>query len=203
LHSISGSVDPQFPINEADTVCGSEPRQTLLLRTVKLIADGSQHLCILRKVSGTGVTLRLFHARPRARSYALETANGNRYPLEPDWSEGPIEGFRFIRYGSIQILTDDLEIPQERHDIRLQSPMAGSLQVTGRDYDIWFVNVSQHGACIECNGKLMLHQLVRIQTAILPEILAKVCWRKCSRFGLVFEQTFRYDELAKMLAPEV
>jgi len=175
----------------------------LLLRTAKLIADGSEHLCILRRVSGTSVTLQLFQSRPRAASYALELTKGIQYPLEPDWSVGPYESFRFLQDDNFPALTNDLKANDHKHEIRLKKPLRGKLHVDGETHAVRFVNVSQQGACITCASQLKQDQLVKIKTDLLPLIFAKVRWRQRPRYGLIFEPTFRFDELARRLAPDV
>jgi hypothetical protein len=42
----------------------------------------------------------------------------------------------------------------------------------------------------------MIDELVRIESAVLPTIHAKIRWRRPPRYGVVFEQTFRLEELA-------
>lgn len=182
---------------------GQELDSTLLLRTTKLIADGSEHLCILRRVTGTGVTLQLFQSRPKAASYAIEMTNGVQYPLEPDWSVGPYDAFRFVRDESLHVLINGLKVNDQRHELRLQQPLTGKLHVDEESCDVRFVNLSQQGACVTCASQLKLDQIVKIETDVLPSILAKVRWRQRPRYGLIFEQTFRFDELARRLAPDV
>lgn len=182
---------------------GQDLDATLLLRTAKLIADGSEHLCILRRVSRASVTLQLFQSKPRAASYALELTNGVQYPLEPDWSVGPYESFRFKKDDNFPALSSELGVNDHRHEMRLQKPLRGTLHVDGETHAVRFVNVSQQGASITCARQLKQDQLVKIETDVLPVIFAKVRWRQSPRYGLIFEQTFRFDELARRLAPDV
>jgi hypothetical protein len=189
--------------SEAATNEGRKPRYTLLLRTAKLIADGAEHLCIPRNLSGNDVTLQLFQPRPTAVRYELETASGIRYPLEPAWSEGELEAFKFLTDDGLLTLSDDLRIDDASHAIRLQRQVNGVLRIDGKTIDISFINLSQHGACIECSRRLKLLEFVRIRIDELPEIFAKVLWRQHNLYGLIFEQSYRFEELARRFAPEV
>ena len=175
---------------------------TLLLRTAKLIADGTEHLCILRRVSGTGVTVQLFQSRPKATTFAIEMINGTQCPLEPDYWVGAYEAFRIPKDIDPRALRDMLEANDHRHEIRLNQALEGKLSVDGKAHAIKFTNISQQGACIACDNQLKLDQLVKIETKTLPDIPAKVRWRQNGRYGLIFEQTFRFDELARRLAPD-
>jgi len=42
---------------------------------------------------------------------------------------------------------------------------------------------------------------VRVDCDWLPPLDARVRWRRRPHYGLIFEQTFRFDELARMTAP--
>jgi len=188
---------------DAATNEGPKLRNTMLLRTAKLIADGAEHLCILRNLSRKGATLRLFHPRPTAVRYELEAPSGIRYPLQPGWSEGTLEAFNFLTDEGLLTLGDDLRVNDARHEIRLRRQVAGVLHVDRETIDISLVDLSQHGACIECSRQLKLLELIRLKIDELPEIFAKVLWRHRNRYGLIFEQSYRFEELAKRFAPEV
>jgi hypothetical protein len=59
------------------------------------------------------------------------------------------------------------------------------------------VNISQQGACIEASGELAVKQQVRLEVPGLPLRFGHVCWRRKYKHGLVFQQSFRLDELAR------
>ena len=46
----------------------------------------------------------------------------------------------------------------------------------------------------------MRNELVRIETAILPQTYAKVRWRDHPRYGVIFEQIFQLEDLARRCA---
>jgi hypothetical protein len=70
-----------------------------------------------------------------------------------------------------------------------------------RSTHVRFHDISQQGACIECEKWLAMNELVRLDTGVMPSLYAKVRWRDHPRYGLVFEQTFKLDELARISAP--
>ena len=53
------------------------PRFTLLIRAAKLICQQGEFICVIRDISSTGVSLRLFHALPRCDSFVLEFQTGH------------------------------------------------------------------------------------------------------------------------------
>ena len=50
------------------------------------------------------------------------------------------------------------------------------------------------------NEHLALGQRLRIECSGLPELVGSVRWRCTPLYGLNFEQTFRFDELARFTA---
>ena len=46
-----------------------------------------------------------------------------------------------------------------------------------------------------------MNELVRIDTGVTPPLYAKVRWRSHPRYGLIFEHTFRLEQLANISAP--
>lgn len=177
-----------------------EARLTLLLRTAKLIADGREYLCLVRDVSATGTKLQLFHPLPKANSYRLELEENIAFDLNPVWSEGSFTGFRFAQRCNLGRLFRNREVTYPKRQIRLKAPLQGIVQQDAmEEIDISFENISQQGACIQCGKRFALDQRIVVDLKGFPPIAARVRWRNRPLYGLVFEQAFRYEELANRL----
>ena len=59
-------------------------------------------------------------------------------------------------------------------------------------------NLSQQGALVSTGEHLALAQRIRIEADGLPAIAAKVRWRRDEEYGLSFEDTFQFAELAAL-----
>ncbi len=175
------------------------PRISLMLRAAKLVCPAGEFLCILRDVSATGLKVRLFHALPAARPLTIELGSGDRYPVDPVWAQDNHAGFRFIGEVDLAGLIDESgRYPKRQLRLKLDQPVivtAGEVNQTAR-----LGNISQHGAMIETQHKLALSQLVQVQGPGLPARHARVRWRKGAAHGLVFQDGFRLDELALLVA---
>lgn len=172
------------------------PRFSLVMRTAKLLCESGEYACVVRDISKTGVKLRLFHDVPPDSHLFLELANGNRYAMERMWHDGDHAGFRFAS----PILVDEFveeTSPHARRPLRLRIQRPALVTADGRDCRAVLVNISQQGACIEASGELALRQQVRLEVAGLPLRFGHVCWRRKHAHGLVFQQSFRFDELAR------
>jgi hypothetical protein len=186
------------PAAEAD---GSEqrsaPRFTLLIRAAKLIGPAGEFLCVVRDASESGVSVRLFHPLPAEVSLSLEMPNGDSLPLERVWEEQGKAGFRFAGKVDIERI---VECPSRfsRRAVRVNVEVPCDLLVGIRRVPGTIHNLSQQGALITTLEKLSLMQRVRIKAEGMPEITGKVRWRRNDSYGLSFEDTFQFAELAAL-----
>ena len=174
-------------------------RFTLLVRTAKLVVDGREYLCVLGDASATGVKVRLFHPIPPGERIELETGCGERYAMDLMWCREGHAGFHFHQPIDVSQLVDDNRARFPKRQIRLRIDQPATLHAHGNMSDVMVRDISQQGACIEGNQRLLLRQSVRIELPGFPALFGKVCWRQLPRHGLVFEKGFLLEELALYL----
>lgn len=174
-------------------------RVSLLMRSAKLVTDKVDIPCIIRDASASGVKVRLFHPLPHFTDLKLETAAGDRYPVELVWSADDHAGLRFVQGVDVRWLIDDRPGPYPKRPLRFRCALKANIHADGDALPVIIHNISQKGAHIECAQRLALNGLVRIEASDLPDIFAKVRWRRQPHYGLVFEQTFRLEDLARLL----
>jgi hypothetical protein len=177
----------------------STPRFTLLIRSAKLICDSGEYLCVIRDVSASGVRLRIFHPLPPHERFDLELATGDRFALDRVWEAKDHAGFRFADWIDVQqFIAEASPYPKRSLRLRLDFPAeittdAGSATASVRD-------LSREGARIETTLPLAIRQKVKLAADALPPLTGTVCWRSSSAYGLVFQQVFTFEELAKLAA---
>jgi hypothetical protein len=99
----------------------------------------------------------------------------------------------------VAALIDSLRDQPPRRQLRINVDQPISLVARGDSPAARLTNLSQQGACIETEVRLSLRERVRIESKLLPALLAIVCWRCEPRYGLVFDQGFKLDEFARLL----
>jgi len=177
-------------------------RTNLLIRPAKLIGADGEYLCVLRDVSEGGCKVRLFHSLPAAGISQLELGNGDRYAAERVWERDDHAGLRFLEPVPVRHLISE-EGRFRKRPVRLRLALP-ALLVAGRDALPGVLrDLSQQGAQLECAARLAVDQQVRLEVPGLAPIIAKVRWRRETApgtmgIGLVFEQTFRLDDLARI-----
>lgn len=175
-------------------------RFTLILRAGKLACDAGQFLCVLRDASASGIKARLFHPLPDCPAYELELASGERYRLERVWQHGGHAGFRFAE-GAIDLHALLRETgPYPKRTIRLQLALPVLLESDAVTYPARLCDLSQHGALVQLETQIPVGQPVRLECAGLPVLHGRVRWRREQAHGLVFQESFRLDDLARRVA---
>lgn len=173
------------------------PRFTLLIRAAKLIADQGEFVCVIRDVSETGVSVRLFHRLPRCDTFELQMPGGEQYDIRSVWERGNKAGFEFTRPVQVaKLITEAGEYPKRGLRLGLCFPVTvSSLTHSG---EAIVENLSQQGARIVCESLFAIDQNLRIDGQELNEVRAKVRWRRNESYGVVFEDTSTLGEFARM-----
>jgi hypothetical protein len=172
------------------------PRLTLLIRAAKLVGGETEFLCVLRDASETGVSVRLFHPLPSGLDLTLELPNGDRHALERVWEEEGKAGFRFRQPVELHRIIESRSAARRSMRVRLEAPCA--LVLGDRRIEATIGNLSQEGALIRTGERLSLIQRIRIAIDDGPEIAAKVRWRRDDDYGVSFEDSFQFAELAAL-----
>ena len=188
---------PSVP--DSDQPPRAAQRFALLLRPVKVITACGEYLAILRDVSATGLRLRLFHPLPAGPRMTIELANGDCYEASKVWERDGQAGFQFTHEAEIRNLLEEQNRYRKGH-VRIRIELPARLTAAGETYDAVLHDLSQQGGRIGTEAHLAIDQRVRLEARGLPRLDAKVRWRRGAEAGLIFEQTFRLDELARVIA---
>lgn len=173
------------------------PRFTLLIRAAKLVMPSGEFLCVIRDASESGISVRTFHSLPDCRDVTIELQNGDRYLAERVWEEQDRAGFRFTQHVDISRI---IESPSRfaKRPIRINLEAPAQVSCLAGKADVTIHNVSQQGASITSRVRFSLDQRVKLSAWGLKETSARVRWRKGDLFGLAFEDTYQFGELARV-----
>ncbi|MEO0870717.1 MAG: PilZ domain-containing protein [Pseudomonadota bacterium] len=179
------------------------PRFTLLIRAAKLVSPNGEFVCVIRDVSETGVSVRLFHTLPKGSPIELHMPSGGTYELEPVWERDNEVGFRFAQTVDVsRLISEAGEYP--KRGLRLEVCFPVRISTLTQRAEGLITNLSQQGARIECDGLFAIDQNLRIGAVEpireLSEVRAKVRWRRDRDYGLVFDDTFSLSDFARLAA---
>lgn len=172
-----------------------------IIRTAKLIGARGEMLCVVRDVSATGLRIRLFSPLSTGDAMVLEFRNGEQQAVTLVWQEGENAGLRFAQPIDVARLLEDGRVENRRsRPIRLKLEAEALVHARSAAHTAIVRDISQQGARIECASRLALSEPIRLAVGGMGSVTAKVRWRRDSHYGLVFEETFRFDELARLTA---
>ena len=173
----------------------SAPRFTLLIRSAKLTTADAEYLCVVRDASASGISVRLFHPLPADVPLTLELPNGDRHALERVWEEDGKAGFRFAKPTELERIVEGPSRFSKRA-LRVNLDMPCDLVAGIRCTKGTLRNLSQQGALVHADERLSLAQRIKLSAPGLPEVTAKVRWRRNDMYGLSFEENFQFSDLA-------
>jgi len=175
------------------------PRVTLLIRPAKMSTVEGEFVCVIRDVSATGISLRLFHTPPVGQRATLETEAGQVIEMERVWARERDVGFRFLEPIDVgAVVGEESRYPKRKLRLAIELPI--TLSVLGLEHHAVVQNLSQQGARIQCQQRIAIDQIVRLRSSHIPEVRAKVRWRRGDEYGLVFEDTFQLAQFAHLAA---
>lgn len=189
---------PQGPEVSVDVEPRSAPRFTLLIRTAKLIVDDMQFLCVIRDISATGFSIRTFHPVDEGKRLVLELQSGDRYPATIVWQRNGEAGFEFHQQIEVDAIVMGLSDYPKR-DLRFDLELPLTVHASTAKFDAELINLSRQGGSMRCATQLSIGQPIRVQASGLPEIEARVRWRKDGVYGLVLDTTFSLGDLAVLI----
>ncbi len=175
------------------------PRYTLLMRAAKLVSRDGEFLCVVRDASDSGVNIRLFHPLPDNEYLQLELPNCDRHQLQLVWQQDDRAGLKFTRTADITRLLDGPSRFSKR-PIRINLDVQAQLRAGEATSKVRMLDISQQGAKLLCDDRFAIDQRVRLSARGLPEVNAKIRWRRENAYGLVFEDTFQFGDLAQIVA---
>lgn len=203
MDKVASSAQLHHEPPEAGEELRTAPRFTLLIRAAKLVSAQGEFVCVIRDVSETGVSVRMFHKLPGCKHFALHMPGGASYEITAVWQRDNEAGFSFDQPVEVpQLINESGDYPKRGLRLGLCFPVMVTT-LTHR-YEGVVENISQQGARIACDGLLSIDQTVRIEApgvgGELREVRAKIRWRRDQRYGLVFEDTFTLGDFARMAA---
>jgi hypothetical protein len=174
-------------------------RFTLLIRNAKIVFPSGEFLCVIRDVSATGLRIKTFHRMPAEPPLYLEMATGEQYGVSVVWANADQMGLQFLEPQDVTTLIRE-DGPFPKRSMRVMLTLPARISVGGELTDVTILNISQHGASLKCRERLAIEQQIILSASFLPDVDARVRWRKDDQYGLAFGRTFPISEFAQLMA---
>ena len=177
------------------------PRYTSLIRAAKLVTMHGEFVCVIRDVSASGISLRAFHALPGDDTATIELQNGDDFTVRKVRAEGLEASYAFRAPVMVErLVRETWNYPKRQLRLNLSMPLTVRSAVQAARSEAITLNISQQGACIECETPFAIDQQIMVQCDHMSETRAKVRWREGDQYGVVFDNTFTLREFAMLAA---
>lgn len=197
------SVDIADSQESVDCESRQGKRYTLLIRAAKLVTSQGEFVCVIRDVSETGVSIRLFHAMPKGAPVELHMPAGNSYELRNVWMKDREAGFEFVDTIDVARFINEAGAFPKR-GLRLGLCFPARISTLTQSCDGIVENLSQQGARFSCDELYAIDQTLRIECTDpevgFREVRAKVRWRRDREYGVVFDDTMSLNDFARLAA---
>lgn len=178
----------------------ASPRFTLLIRAARLVAAEGEFVCVIRDVSDTGVSVRMFHALPKGNPIELHMPGGESYEMRRRWERGNEAGFEFADSVDVSRMISESSAYPKR-GLRLGVVFPIKINTLTQSCEAIVENLSQQGARFECDEMFAIDQTLRLSSeGGLKEVRAKVRWRRDNHYGVVFDDTLTLGDFARLAA---
>ncbi|MEP5937777.1 MAG: PilZ domain-containing protein [Erythrobacter sp.] len=177
----------------------SAPRFSLLIRAAKLVSGQGEFVCVIRDVSATGISVKLFHKLPQGAELDLELQCGEVYRIKLVWEREGEAGFQFVEQIDVEQFVSEVGSFPKR-GLRLNIEISTTVKTLTERSAATIKNLSQQGARFECDTMFALDQNLRIENNRMGEFYAKVRWRRDAEYGVVFDDVMTLGDFARTAA---
>jgi hypothetical protein len=182
---------------------GSDQRKAprfALLQTAKLTMTQGEFLCVVRELSETGLSIRLFHPLRMEKRQTIEFQAGASHEIETIWERDGLAGFNFTAPIDLsQGIASSNKHP--KRPLRLNIDIAVTVSAGDQKVLARLRNMSTQGARFECGARhLAIEELITIEAAPLPPVRAKIRWREDHTYGVAFIDVFSLASFARYAA---
>lgn len=174
-------------------------RVSLFMRSVRVITESAQLVCILRDISATGARLKLFHPLPPLVHMAIDLGDGACHFMEKIWEHDGHAGFRFAAPIDIATVVSD-HGGKKRQPVSIELDLPAVISGGGEASLAHIRELSQHGVRVVCQRPFAVGSYVMVGADGFPTRGGTVEWRSSPDHGVVFRQGFALDELARLAA---
>lgn len=168
----------------------SKERSIMIMRVGLLEQSGKPFFCLVRNVSSTGISVKLYNPVPRPGEVAVRIADESPIDGKIVWINGNNAGIGFaqgVDPQTLMRLQQKLRPVRRRSLPRVKATSHAALHIGGRIIQAVLRDISSLGARVITSRSLEIGARASIRIPDLPEITGYVRWTECSESGLTFE----------------
>jgi hypothetical protein len=177
-------------------------RQRALLRVALLHTEGTKDLCVVKNISASGLSARVYrrlagnsHVRVEFRSGELLSGS---IVWERDWDVGIVFP-KPIDVDSVLASRWITEEGRRRTLPRIDLACRGQLTAGSRSLNVMLQDISQGGARVQTEAPVTDLRNIVLSLADLPPIPGVVRWMGGTEVGISFNECVAFEQLARWI----
>ena len=178
-----GAIDPSIERRRS-------VRHTAVHQIAKLVADGSQELCLLRDISSEGVRIEVYAPLFVGNPVTIELRTGHRETGQVAWWDEGQAGVRFDDPVPMLAMLSHCSFDERLTRIRpprLDVDLPGSLLVGGEKRSVRVRDVSQGGMRLRTDTIIAIGSACEILVDGLAPLDATVRWNRDAHSGILLK----------------
>lgn len=179
-----------------------QQRHVALLRVALLHVGGSKELCVVRNISPSGLSARVYRKLAGGEHVQIEFRSGELLSGAVVWERDWEVGIVFPALIDVEAVLASRWVTESgrgRSLPRIELSCRGKLKMGDRSYDIELQDISQGGAKVKTQTPLVDKGNALLSLAELPPVAGVVRWVGGTDVGISFNECIPFDRLARWI----
>jgi hypothetical protein len=179
-----------------------QARQVALLRVALLHADTGRDICVVRNISSTGLSARIYRKLETGEHVEIEFRSGQLLGGSVIWARDWDVGIAFrepIDVTAVLAGAPAGESGRRRALPRIDVECPGALSTGLRLFEVILQDISQGGASVRMQKPLPELCNVSLSLPDLPGIAGVVRWSSGTSVGISFNECIAFERLARWI----
>ena len=179
-----------------------QQRQVALLRVALLHAGGSKELCVVRNISSSGLSARVYRKLAGGEHVQIEFRSGELLSGAVVWERDWEVGIVFPALIDVEAVLASRWVTESgrgRSLPRIEVGCRGRLKMGPQTYNVELQDISQGGAKVKTQTPLVDKGDAVLTLPDLPPVAGVVRWVGGTNVGISFNECIPFEQLARWI----
>lgn len=176
-----------------------EQRHIALLRVALLHSKGSRDLCVVKNISPSGLSVRVYRNLASGDEVEIEFRSGELLAGSVVWEKDWDVGISFPNPIDVEAVLASrwiIEAGRGRNLPRIDIDLPARVAFGTRMFEARLQDISQSGARVRMEEAVPVHAKVDLSLAELPPAAGVVRWTRGAEIGISFNECIPFERLA-------
>lgn len=177
-------------------------RHIALLRVALLHVSGSKELCVVKNISQSGLSARVYRKLASGDEVEIEFKSGELLSGSVIWDDNWNIGIQFPKPIDVEAVLASrwvIEAGRGRNLPRIDIDFPGRLTLGTSSFEVQLQDISQSGARVRMGTAIAAHAKIVLALEGLPPTAGVVRWTRGSEVGISFNECISFEQLARWI----